>query len=191
MKEILSDQQNEAILNALDEAINNGPWEQSNFLRAIGKNLNDIRENFVSQLDTRTRQQIKADTHLANRLALRSGQQEVFVSLYSADGTNLQSWEKIVANLPRQMISRPIYANEEHVRELIKTKENKQNEAYLGIYINQTDIIPLAPDKALSDKLGNVLLTLKDKTLDLENISRFVHITGIYQFDRGRLLKES
>lgn len=191
MKEILSDQQNEAILNALDEAINNGPWDQSNFLRAIGKNLNDIRENFVNQLDTRTRQQIKADTHLANRMALRSGQQEVFVSLYSADGTNLQSWEKIVANLPRQMISRPIYANEENVRELIKTKENKQNEAYLGIYINQTDIIPLSPDKALSDKLGNALLTLKDKTLDLENISRFVHITGIYQFDRGRLLKES
>ncbi|EHL29517.1 Dot/Icm secretion system protein IcmQ [Legionella drancourtii] len=191
MKEILSDQQNEAILHALDEAINNGPWDQSNFLRAIGKNLNDIRDNFVSQLDTRTRQQIKADTHLANRLALRSGQQEVFVSLYSADGTNLQSWEKIVANLPRQMISRPIYANEEHVRELIKTKENKQNEAYLGIYINQADIIPLTPDKALSDKLGNVLLTLKDKTLDLENISRFVHITGVYQFDRGRLLKES
>lgn len=191
MKEILSDQQNEAILNALDEAINNGPWDQSNFLRAIGKNLTDIRENFVNQLDTRTRQQIKADTHLANRMALRSGQLEVFVSLYSADGTNFQSWERIVSNLPRQMISRPIYANEEHVREIIKLKENKQNEAYLGIYINQTDVIPLSPDKTLSDKLGNVLLTLKDKTLDLENISRFVHSTGVYQFDRGRLLKES
>lgn len=191
MKEILSDQQNEAILNALDEAINNGPWDQSNFLRAIGKNLNDIRENFVNQLDTRTRQQLKADTYLANRMALRSGQQEVFVSLYSADGTNMQSWERIVSNLPRQMISRPIYASEEQVRELIKIKENKQNEAYLGIYINQTDVIPLSPDKTLSDKLGNLLLTLKDKTLDLENISRFVHSTGIYQFDRGRLLKES
>jgi intracellular multiplication protein IcmQ len=191
MKEILSDQQNEAILHALDEAISSGPWDQSNFLRAIGKNLTDIRENFVNQLDTRTRQQIKADTHLANRMALRSGQQEVFVSLYSADGTNLQSWEKIIANLPRQMISRPIYVSEEHVRDLIKTKENKQNEAYLCIYINQTDIIPLSADKTLSDRLGNAMLALKDKSLDLENISRFVHASGIYQFDRGRLLKES
>jgi intracellular multiplication protein IcmQ len=191
MKDKLSDKQNEAILNALDEALKKGPWEESNFLRAIHKNLNEVRENFLNQLGTRTKQQIKAETRLANRMALRSEQQEVFVSLYSADGTNIQSWEKIVSNLPRQMISRPIYAAEEHVQELIKTKENKQNEAYIGIFINETDIIPLHPDKALSDKLGNMLLTLKDKTLNLENISRFVHSSGIYQYDRGRLIKET
>lgn len=191
MKEVLSDQQNEAILQALDEAINNGPWEESNFLRAIGKNLNDIRENFVNQLGTRTKAQIQAETQLANRMALRSGQQEVFVSLYSADGSNIQSWERIVANLPRQMISRPIYAAEEHVKAIIKTKENKINEAYLGIFINQSGVIALPPDKALSDKLGNLLLTLKDRTLDLDNISRFVHVSGVYHYDRGRLLKEA
>lgn len=191
MKEILSDQQNEAILKALDEAIKNGPWDQSNFLGAIGKNLNEIRENFIAQLGTRTQQQIKADIHMANRIALRSGQQEIFVSLYSADGSNIQSWEKIISNLPRQMISRPIYANEEHAKALIKAKDNKQNEAYVAIFINQTDVIPLAPDKALTDKLGNTILTLKDRILDLENISRFVHLSGVYQFDRGRLIKES
>ncbi|CAM4505134.1 MAG: hypothetical protein LEGION0403_FIIPPAGN_01928 [Legionella sp.] len=191
MKEILSDQQNEAILQALDEAINNGPWEESNFLRAIGKNLNDIRENFVNQLGTRTKAQIQAETQFANRMALRSGQQEVFVSLYSADGSNIQSWERIVANLPRQMISRPIYAIEEHAKAIIKTKENKINEAYLGIFINQSGVIALPPDKALSDKLGNLLLTLKDRTLDLDNISRFVHVSGVYHYDRGRLVKET
>ncbi len=189
MKDILSDQQNEAILKALDEAIKEGPWDESNFLRAIGKNLNEIRENFVNQLGAKA-QSFKSEAHLAHRMALRSGQQEVFVSLYSADGTNMQTWEKIVANIPRQMISRPIYANEEHVKAVIKTKENKQNEAYLGIYINQSDIIPLPPDKILLDKLGNTLLSLKDRTLDLDNISCFVHVSGHYRFDRGRLIKE-
>lgn len=191
MKEMLTDQQNEAVLKALDEAIKNGPWDQSNFLRAIGKNLNEIRENFVNQMGSRTQAQIKADTHYANRMALRSGQQEIFVSLFSADGTNIQSWEKIVANLPRQMISRPIYADEEHLKSLIKMKENKQNEAYVAIFINQTDLISLPPDKVLVDKLGNPLLTLKDKTLKVENISRFVHISGTYQFERSRLIKDS
>lgn len=190
MKDILSEEQNEAVLKALDEAIKNGPWEQSNFLRAIGQNLNKIRENFVSQLDTRTQQQIKADSHLAERMAVRSGKQEIFVSLYSADGSNLQSWEKIVANLPRQMISRPIYADEDHVRNLIKMKENQHNEAYVAVFINLTDIIPLPPDKVLVDKLNNPLLALKDRVLEIENISRFVHFTGVYQFDRGRLIKE-
>lgn len=47
------------------------------------------------------------------------------------------------------MISRPIYAEEEQVKALLKTKENKQNEAYVAIYINSTDIIPFIPIKQL------------------------------------------
>lgn len=190
MKDILSNEQNEAILKALDYAIKNGPWEKSNFLRAIGKNLNEIRENFARKVSARSSSQIKAEAYLANRMALRSDQQEIFISLYSSDGTNISSWERIIINLPRQMISRPIYSDEEHVKMLLKTKENKQNEAYVGIFINTTDLITLPPDKALIDRLGNPLLTLKDKSLDLENISRFVHISGFYKYARGRLIKE-
>ena len=189
MKDVLSDQQNEVILNALDDAIKNGPWDRSNFLRAIGKNLSTIRENFANQLGSQTQAQIDTEANLANRMAARSEQKEIFVSLYSADGTNLQSWEKIISNLPRQMTSRPIYDSEEQVQNVIKSKENKQNEAYVAIYINHTDIIPVHPDKALSDKLGNALLTLKDKTLNVDNISRFIHLSGVYQYDRGRLIK--
>lgn len=191
MKEQLTDEQNEAILKALNDAIEQGPWEKSNFLKVIGKNLVEIRDGFLSQLGASSKAQLKAESHLANRIALRSGQQEVYVSLYSSDGSNIQSWERIVANLPKQMISRPIYADEEGVKALLKTKENKQNEAYVAIYINQSDILPLPPDKSPVDKLGKVLLSLKDKTLNLENISRFVHITGIYGYDRGRLNKIS
>ncbi|KTD39992.1 Dot/Icm secretion system protein IcmQ [Legionella parisiensis] len=181
---------NEAILKALDYAIENGPWDKSNFLRSIGNRLIGIRDNFAKKISARSQAQIRADTHLANRLALRSGQQEVFVSLYSSDGSNLQSWERIIANLPRQMISRPIYANEDQVKALIKSKENKQNEAYVGIYINQNDIIRLSADKTLIDKLGSPLLTLKDRALDVENITRFVHLSGNYKYSRGRLSKE-
>lgn len=191
MKEdILSDKQNEAILKALDDAIKNGPWDKSNFLRAIGKSLSEIRDNFATKAGARSKAQIRAETYLANRLALRGSQQEIFVSLYSTDGTNIQSWEKIIANLPGQMISRPIYANEEHVKSLLKTKEHKQNEAYVAIYVNKADILSLPPDKTLVDKLGNTLLSLKDKSVDVENISRFVHISGIYQIVSGHLIKE-
>jgi intracellular multiplication protein IcmQ len=189
MKDQLSDEQNEAILKALNDAIEKGPWEQSTFLRVIGKNLIEIRDDFLKQLGAGSQSQLKAESHLANRIALRSGQQEVFVSLYSSDGTNIQSWERIVSNLPRQMISRPIYADEEDVKAVLKTKENKQNEAYVAIYINQSDILPLAQDKASVDKLGKVLLSLKDKSLNLDNISRFVHLSGVYRYASGHLVK--
>ncbi|KTD67786.1 IcmQ protein [Legionella steelei] len=182
---------NDAILKALDYAIQNGPWDKSNFLRSIGNRLIGIRDNFSKKINMRSQSQIQSDTNLANRLALRGNQQEVFISLYTSDGSNIQSWERIIINLPRQMISRPIYGSEEQVQELIKSKENKQNEAYVGIYINNTDMIHLAPDKILHDRLGSPLLTLKDRSLDLENITRFVHISGVYKYSRGRLIKES
>lgn len=189
MKNRLSDQQNEMVLKALNDAIENGPWDKSNFLKVIGKNLIEIRDDFLNQLGTGSQAQLKAETHLANRMALRRGQKEIYISLYSSDGANLQSWEKIVVNLPRQMISRPIYADEADVIAILKTKENKVNEAYLAIYINQDDILSLSADKSSVDKLGTLLLSLKDKSLDLDNVSRFVHESGVYQLERGKLIK--
>lgn len=189
MNDQLTDKQSEEILQALNEAIDTGPWEKSSFLRVIGKNLTEIRDNFVTQLNARSPAQIKAESNLANRIALRSGQQEVYVSLYSADGNNMQGWEKIVGNLPRQMISRPIYADEEDIKAVLKLKENKLNEAYVAIYINQTDVLTLSADRTSYDRLGKPLLSLKDKTLNLENISRFVHQSGVYKYERGHLIK--
>jgi len=189
MKDELSDQQTDAILKALDEALNKGPWEESNFLKVIGKNLREIREGFASQLNATAHEKSKITAHLANRIALRSGQQEIFVALYSSDGTNIQSWERIIMNLPRQMISRPIYADEEDIKALIRTKENKINEAYVSMYISQSDILPLQSDKIPVDKLGKPLLTLKDKSLSLDNINSFVHQSGTYKYSQGRLVK--
>lgn len=188
MKEQLTDQQNEAILKALNDTIENGPWDKSNFLKAVGKNLTDIRDDFLTQVQTNGRMHLKAESNLANRIALRSGQREVYISLYASDGVNLHSWEKIVANLPGQVISRPIYADEEDVKEALKLKTNQQNEAYVAIYIHQTDILSVAPEKASLDKLGKVLLSLKNNALNLENISRFVHKSGVYRYEHGRLV---
>ncbi|MBA2648244.1 MAG: Dot/Icm secretion system protein IcmQ [Legionella sp.] len=188
MNDKLSNDQNNSVLKALNEAIAQGPWDKSNFLKMIGKNLIEIRDGFLNQLDPDNQSQLKTPSHIVNRIALRSGQQEVYISLYSADGTNLQSWERIVANLPKQMISRPIYADEEDIKAVLRLKENKQNEAYVAIYINQTDILP-SSDKVLIDKLGKTLLNLKDKVLNNENISRFVHASGVYRLNYGRLIK--
>jgi intracellular multiplication protein IcmQ len=131
----------------------------------------------------------KIASHLLNRVALRAGQQEVFVSLYSSEGSVLQSWEPIVANLPKQMVSRPIYADEEDIKALIKTKEKKNNEAYVSMYIAQSDILILPSDRTPMDKLGKSLLILKDKSLSLDNINRFVHQSGVYRYVNGKLIK--
>lgn len=191
MSERLTDEQNAEILEALNKAIEEGPWDKSNFLRIIGKNLISIRDNYLARLGASTEVQLKAEAHIANQMALRGSQQEIYISLYCFDGTNIQSWERIVANLPRQTISRPIYASEESLKEVLRLKDNKNNEAYVAIYINKDDILTMSPDKTPKDKLGTPLLSIKDKSLNLDNLSRFVHVSGTYQFIKSHLIKMS
>lgn len=189
MKEELSPQQIETILNTFDEVLADNTWDKSNFLRVIAKNIREIRDNFEKQAGGQPK--VHADSHLANRVALRSGQQEIYISLYSADGSNMQSWEKIIHNLPKQTTSRPIYANEKDVREAIKHKINPFNEAYVAVFINQSSLLLLHEDKIPIDKLGKALLSLKDKAVELENIIRFVHESGIYHWREERLIKQT
>lgn len=184
----LTEQQANTILEALDEAINTGPWEESNFLRVIGKNLREIRENFAKQLPHHHEKKA-SQPYPGKRINLSEEHQEIFISLYSAEGDKLQAWERILANLPRQSISRPIYAEEKDVQSLIKSKENKINEAYVAIYIEKNNILPVAPDKTLLDKFGKPLLILKDRSISLENIHHFVHLSGSYNYFKGRLQK--
>lgn len=182
----------QTILKALDDAIDQGPWEESNFLRVIGKNLREIRQNFANTIGAGSEHNgVKKETIRSMQPEQRADQQEVFIGLYSTEGNNLQAWERILANLPRQMISRPVYINEQDIKNLIKSKEKKINEAYVAIYINQNDILQMAADKAPTDRFGRPLLALKDRTLNLNNITRFVHLSGVYYYSKGRLIKNS
>lgn len=187
--ELTKDQAN-AVLRALDNAIAQGPWEKSNFLKAIGKNLKESRDDFVSQMDSSDQINTVTASHLLARNERHSGQKKVCVALYSSNGKNMQSWEWIITNLPRQMVSRPIYAEEADVKAIIKTKENQVNEAYVIIYIDESDILHVNDDKIPLDKLGKPRLLLKDGALKLGNIECFVHQSDSYHYSQGRLIKD-
>ncbi|KTD28722.1 Dot/Icm secretion system protein IcmQ [Legionella israelensis] len=191
MKDDLSQEQIDEILKVLDDILEEGPWDKSTFLRVIGKNITKIREDFVHHIESKQQGKAKKMTNLADRMALRSGQQEIYILLYSSEGGKLQSWERIIANLPLHTTSRPIYANEEDVKAAIRSKTNKINEAYVAVFVSQSDLLSVPEDKIPVDKLGKKLLTLKDKTLNLNNIRYFKHQSGIYRYSGGRLIKSS
>ena len=190
MKNNATEEQSNAILKALDEAIENGPWDDSSFLRVIGKNLQQIRDKFAKEIDSVKNEHAVSRPGFGDGESTRSGQQEVFVSLYTSTGGAMQGWEKVIANLPRQVISRPIYTDEADIINLIKSKDNKNNEGYVAIYINQVDILPSPPDKIPKDRFGKPLISIKNNAISLANITRFVHSSGTYQLDNGRLVKK-
>lgn len=189
MNDRLTESQTSAILKALDDALANGPWDESNFLRVIGKNIQEIRDNLISEIEKNSEGSTRFGSKQNSRQIERSGQREVFIALYSSDGAQIPSWERILTNLPRQIISRPIYADEEHVKYLIKSKENKVNEAYVVIFINESDILTVSSDKIPLDKFGKQLMSIKDRALNMDNIVRFVHISGTYTYSKGHLIK--
>lgn len=190
MKDKLSEQQVLDILQALDETIAKGPWDNSNFLKVICKDLREIREGLSNYIQLQKEQKLDPNSYVSNRPVQVQGQIQVFVALHSREGRQIQSWERIVNNLPGQLISRPIYEHEDDIITAIKHKENKENEAYVGVFIDKSDILSVHEDKIPKDKLGKKLLVLKDNALKLENINHFVHLSVSYQYFHGRLIKQ-
>ncbi|MDP3560622.1 MAG: Dot/Icm secretion system protein IcmQ [Legionellaceae bacterium] len=182
-------QKAEALLNTLNDAIAAGSWDETNFILLVGKKLRAMRDTLAGQLKEIGEDSTSSAAFLARQLAMQSTLKQVFVSLYSLEGVNLQSWERIIANLRRQMVSRPVYANEEDIQSIIKTKEKKINEAYVSIFVNEADILDIHSDKAPIDKLGKPMLVLKDNAINLDNIDYFIHLSGKYRYSRGRLIK--
>lgn len=189
MKNELSKVQVDTILKALNHMVDEGPWESTPFLREIGKKIVHLRDGFLTPIQSYKQLQSKHASDALNASAIKEDQQEIFISLYCAQGETLLSWERILMNLPQQLISRPIYAVEDDIRAAIRNKSNKINEAYVSIVINKASIMELDPAKMPIDKLGKGLLTLKDKVMTVDCIQRFVHDSDVYRFKNGRLIK--
>ena len=192
MTEKFTKDQKVGIIVALDEALEKGPWSATKFLSLLGKKLQNIRDEVAESLDnnddetkgrpSKLSQQTTADRHAKMK--------KLYVALYAFDGTNLQTWERILQYLPNQVISRPVYENEEDAIASIRSKSNRINEAYAAIYVDPQFILPQPVEKISVDKLGKPLLALKDKAIILNNVEVFVHQSGTYHFASGRLIKK-
>lgn len=189
MKDKLTDEQCESIIKTLRGIIDTGPWDKSSFLSVVGKNLRQILDAFSVELGAPTVLQQQAELRMASKTARELGMIEVYVSLYSSSGNDMLSWERILASLPRQIISRPIYREEGDVKNAIRTKEHTVNEAYVAVLIQPDDILAMPPDKVAKDRYGVELLSLKDRSIQLDFVNRFVHQNSTYAYERGHLKK--
>ncbi|MDF1826789.1 MAG: Dot/Icm secretion system protein IcmQ [Legionellaceae bacterium] len=188
-KNKLSEKQVHTVLDALRELLEQGPWNNSAFLRVLGKKIQKSHDDFAERAGRAAQTENHQTTQHKKIQAPSETQQEVFIALYASDGGKLESWEKILANLPQQAVSRPVYADQKAIEKAFKERRNHLNEAYVAIYIMRDFILPTPMDKTPKDRFGTELLTLKNKALALDNIMRFVHASGEYQYKKGRLIK--
>jgi intracellular multiplication protein IcmQ len=181
------------VLKALDNTIETGPWGKSVFLGAIGKKLKEIRFNFKNRLrfldpgfeelgeeQNLLKKEVLSIENNSEPAKKTDHQEEVFVSLYNADGINLEKWTKLLLSLDQQVVTRPVYGSENDIRNVLRTKTNSKNDAYAIFYVNKSDIIAPRDGKPPTDRTGNTLLILKNNALKKENFIHFCHESGIY-----------
>ncbi len=177
------------LIRALDQMIADGNWEGGLFFQAAGKKLRALSTELKTELQLTEEAQPSA-VEVIDYVKQKSGLVEIYISVYCIEGRNIKKWENVLANLPRQVVSRPVYKREKDIKDTINTKENPVNDAYVVTYVTDMDILkPSFRDKALVDRFGHELLRLKENAVKPENITKLVHVTGEYAYRKNMLTK--
>lgn len=181
---------NEQLIELLRDLLASGNWDASLFLRTAQTKLQSLLDQAVAiseQLDPNATKPVEK-LHKSRGV---EGYLQIYVSLYQSDAHNLVKWENTLKTIKEHSINRPIYRSEEHIQEMIRSKQGSPNEGYVIIYIKPSDIIQPYAGKLIEDRWGHELLTLRDNSLQPDNIVEFVHQGRRYEYLNGKLLLKS
>lgn len=114
----------------------------------------------------------------------------VYVYLYNAQGALLRSWQPLL--IPKVFyeysVNRPIYTDKSHIENVIRSKPNRQQHAYLTISIKRHDILSSGNQQ---DALGNPLVKIREGTLYFKNLVVFAHNNEEYVVGaNGEIIKK-
>lgn len=180
---------NQAILQALDEAIEEGPWDATVFFQAIRNKLIEIRNQFEKETGL-TEENVSSASRatLFGNMAKRHGMVEVFILLYNADGNSIPKWENLLRSISSQIVSRPVYRLEADAKSALRAATNRMNEAYVSVFIQEDEILPSQLARAPHDRHGHEILSVKEGAIQCENIDQFIHSSGQYDFKNNKLI---
>jgi intracellular multiplication protein IcmQ len=184
---------NKRLVEILDEIIEKGHWENTLFLQATGKKLREFRERLKNELEFPTHLQSSDEATFIHRYkSTRKATDEshlVFILIYCSEGSNVKQWENVISSLAAHSMTRPIYKNESDVQSVLRSKPNKQNDGYLALSISKNDISPHFTKKVPVDRYGNELVVLREGSIRQENIEYFIHLSGRYIYQNGKLIQ--
>lgn len=171
-------EQAKTIQDALHRLVNSTHFSNSSFLKLIHQQIKLLSDEFDTTMQEVYFSKVEKTEHMQKN---NTGKELVYISIYCSDGQNLSAWQRVIENLAKQYISRPIYLHEPDVQQAVKGKLQLMNEGYVAIYVDskaiQTTDDPLL---TMKDKWGHSLLSLKDKAIDLKNFEFFWHNSKQY-----------
>lgn len=122
---------------------------------------------------------------------MKSDEEIVYVYLFNAQGAKFHTWLSVLTPkaLMDHSVNRPVYAKFEHIDELLRSKIDIEQHAYIKARIKKSDIIMSLENSILKDALGNKLLRLKYGSLTADKIVCFFHRNKEYTVSKDGELK--
>ncbi|NBX84538.1 MAG: Dot/Icm secretion system protein IcmQ [Gammaproteobacteria bacterium] len=158
-------------------------WEQATYLKILREELQKIYTTFnelAGQVYSQVSEEAQAQAQLLN--FDKTDYKLVYISVYSSEGVNLDAWQRIIINLPKQFITRAIYENEYDVQDAIKMAPIFANAAYVAIWVEKNLILSSEDFPPQFDKLGNQLINLRDRAVQLNKIDFFWNNMSKYRW---------
>ena len=158
----------------LDGVLSIGDWKSSLFLKTAATKLQDLREKSdkLFRSGTVSVEDANASKNYV-RQAAPPGYSQVFILLYQVDGANLQGWYRTVKTLSDYNVTRPVYKEEDHVKEFIRSKTaTPDRNGYAVVNIKDSDFYQTEQQ---ADQFGHPLFILKEGAVKLENVIEFIH----------------
>ena len=182
------------VIKTVDKILAAGDWDSSLFLKNVIKPIREMQVQARCLLsgkkpveaiggEPEPEEQPQVDVLAENEVYL-------YVSLFQAQGHDFAMWERQLQTLSRYLINRPIYAEEDNVKKVIRLKENSDNEAYVVLKIDKKYLQkPNAFEVERKDRYGNSLETVKPGSVTDSNILELVYSGERYHYVDGRLIK--
>lgn len=182
-KEIL-----QKLTKLLDELLDSDDWNKGIYLQTISGKIKELRkevDNLIGEISS------NQNVGAVGAVTKSQGYINVFVSLYLADAKNLMMWQRTIKRINEFSTSRPVYRNEESIKQLIRGRPDPTKEGYAIVHIKETDIMKPYSGKQLADRFGNELLTIREGVIKSDAVRKFVHGPNVYKYENEELVLET
>jgi intracellular multiplication protein IcmQ len=153
-----------------DKILANQGWQNSPFLKIMHAKLMKLRQEMDLMLFEKPPNHLEIDSGSMVETEDKNIQR-VYIYLYTSDGKKLDAWQRLLATLDKQYISRPIYRNEIDAQYAALNAPVFINAGYAAVWVKKDSILSTSED--LKDKFEHDLMMLKDRSISLNKIDFF------------------
>jgi len=173
------------------EMLSNEHWEDSPFMKVLHAKLSKVIAEFdeiIGVSSSEKIEQVVDDSLEREANYLSQDMRLVYIYLYTSEGKTLAAWERVISNISKQYVSRPIYLVEDDVQGSAQFSPILINAGYIAVWVKSSAIIVEDEAHQIKDKFGKRLITLKDRSVDIKNIEFFWNNYMLYQWKESGLV---